>query len=623
MLALAEPLALLFAGLYGVLVLYHMWERWRRPVVVPSLLLWQVVSEDVIRARRFRPDLLFVVQALALAAMILGLARPYLPAIAGSEPTGRHIFVLDTSASMQSREGRQTRFAAAQTAASERLAALPTDTEVMLMTADRAPRVVVDFTRDRAGVAAALAAATPVDVGGDLTVALAFADAARQRTDLPTTIDVFTDLPRSQLPAPVRNRVALHQVGETDDNLAITGLQVFQGRFQDPRSARVAVHVQNFAHRDGHGVLSLELGNRVLSRTGFTVAGRTARNFLFGELPGPGAIVARLEAVDALAADNAAFGWVAPVRPVRILVASASPALVRDLRGLAAAAPGLQVRVVDPRAFTPARAADADIVILDGMAPAAPLAANALYLFPDRDNQLFPVTADVTDVEVLDWDETHPVLRGLRPLAALPLRRGRVVTPPSWARPIVWSRAQAGEFPLVLAGERDGHRAACITFDLAAERLLSTDRVNLLLLLTNLLGWLAPGGDDAVVTRTGDVRDLGSFPTDTVTVRGPQGTTATLPGPQLAFEPRLAGAYQFSSDGTTRLLFASFFDPVESDIGRPAHDDADLTPAAPPAAAGTLRRDHAPHSDASRPWLYAAALILVAAEWALSTRRPT
>ncbi|MCK6556025.1 VWA domain-containing protein [Candidatus Binatia bacterium] len=621
MFALAEPLALLLAGLYGLLVLYHMWERRRRRLVVPSLLLWQAVSEDVIRARRFRPDLLFVVQALALAALILGLARPYRPGLAESEPTGRRIFVLDTSASMQSREGRQTRFESARAAATERLAGLPGDTEVMLLAADNGPRVVVDFTRDRAAVRAALTSLQPVDLGGDLTLTLAFADAVRQRTDLPTAIDVFTDVARASIPATMRDRVTLHQSGETDANLAITGIQVFQGRFQDPAAARATIQVQNFAPDDGHGVLTIELGGTVLNRTGFTLPGRGARSFLFDRLPNAGPLLARLETDDALAVDNAAFAWVAPVRPLHVLLVSDDAALARELRELAGAVSGLVVSTTDPQAFDPARPGDADVVVLHGLAPNPPLDVNALYVFPHADSALFPATAEVEDVEVIDWDDTHPALRGLRPLAAMPLRRGRMVDAPPWMRPIVRSRAAAGEFPLVLAGERDGHRVACITFDLGAEGLLRTDRVNLLLLTINILGWLAPGADETFVVRTGETADLGRFPTDTVTVDGPQGATRTIPGPQVAFEPVLAGAYRVRSDGVSRLVLANFLDPTESDIGRAGRDASSELPAAAPRSTAD-RRSRPPSVSAAQPWLYAAALVLLVVEWALWTRRP-
>src|SRR3990172_3129620 len=109
MLAFAEPLALLFAGLYAVLVLFYLWERWRRRVEVPSLLLWEAVQEDILRARRFRPDLLFVLQLLLLTCLIAGLARLYLCGPAATPIGGRHIILLDTSASMQARETQRTR----------------------------------------------------------------------------------------------------------------------------------------------------------------------------------------------------------------------------------------------------------------------------------------------------------------------------------------------------------------------------------------------------------------------------------------------------------------------------------------------------------------------------------
>src|SRR5437667_9530190 len=103
----AEPFALAFAALYGVLVLFYLWERWRRRVPVPALLLWAAVREDTLRARRFRPDLLFVLQLLLLTCLIFGLARPYLSAH-GAQRSGRHLFVLDTTASLQARAGRRS-----------------------------------------------------------------------------------------------------------------------------------------------------------------------------------------------------------------------------------------------------------------------------------------------------------------------------------------------------------------------------------------------------------------------------------------------------------------------------------------------------------------------------------
>jgi hypothetical protein len=186
--AFADPLALLFSALIGVLVLFYLWERWRRRVIVPSLLLWQAVREDTIRARRFRPDLLFLLQLLALGSLILGLAKPYFPGRDDVAVSARRILVLDTTASMQTREGRSSRFEEARAAALGVLQDLRDTDEVMLISAGHAPEVVVNFTRDHAVVARALSEATATDTGGDLAVALAFAEAAHSPQPAPRRV---------------------------------------------------------------------------------------------------------------------------------------------------------------------------------------------------------------------------------------------------------------------------------------------------------------------------------------------------------------------------------------------------------------------------------------------------
>ena len=87
-------------------------------------LLWEAVRDDNIRARRFRPDLLFLLQLLLLTSLIAGLARPYWRDHEGGEMSGRHIFVLDTSASMQARERGTSRFDDARNQALKQLRSL-------------------------------------------------------------------------------------------------------------------------------------------------------------------------------------------------------------------------------------------------------------------------------------------------------------------------------------------------------------------------------------------------------------------------------------------------------------------------------------------------------------------
>ena len=609
-----EPLALLFSGLYGVLVLFYLWERWRRRVPVPSLLLWEAVREDTLRARRFRPDLLFFLQLLLLTSLIAGLARPYWRAQEVGQVSGRHIFVLDTSASMQARERSSARFDEARNQALNELHAVGADDEVMLIAAALTPEVVVGFTRDHAAVEQALRQSAPTDTSGDLAVALAFAETARQRSDLPTAVDVFTDIPRSQLPPALRDSVRVFQVGESDDNVAIEGLQIYQGRFQDYRGARAYVRIENFSHRERHGFLTIRLAGQVVTRDGFTIPPRDSRAFQVHDFPGPGEVLAQLEVTDALAVDNVAYGWIRPLTPAQLLLVSASSPLVDDLRELAAAVPALDLQVVHPEDFRPEQAQHATVAIFHRVVPAVAPPVNALYIYPPADNPFFPASGDATNVEVLDWDTHHAALQSLRPLASLPLQRARIVSAPDWTQTLLWSRTMEREFPLAFAGQQDGHRVACFTFDLEAERLLSTDNVNFFLFFMNLLGWLTPEQNDAAVVQTGEVYALGQLPAQPVRVRDPRGTMQTLAANQTTIEPLFAGEYRISADGTSRRLLANFFDPVESDIGRGSKEPPIAATGVQPANtahATPVRR--APQNDFSA-WLYVTALVVLVIE---------
>lgn len=611
----ADPLALAFTGLVGVLVLFYLWERRRTPIVVPSLLLWQGLREDVMRARRFRPDLLFFLQLLLLLALIAGLAKPYLRSDEYAESGMRHIVILDTSASMQAAEGRTSRLEQARAQALDLVADLRPLDEVMLIEAGAEPRVSVDFTRDRAVIEDALRGATATDAAGDLALAVEYAEAFRLRSDIPAQITVLTDLPRETLPAAVRDRSRFFQFGETDDNIGIEALQVFQGRFQDYRSARVYVGVENFSHATKHGVLSIRVGDRVVDRRGFTIPARESAGFLIRRLPGPGRVTASLDVTDALAADNVAYGWIRPRTKPRILLVTAPGALRGDFQRLAASN-GMHVTTADSKQFDPRMVEGFDLAIFHEFVPAEAPAANALYVFPP-DNPVFPVFGEARDVEILDWDARHPALESVEPQSSLPLRRARLVSLPPWSRGLLWSRTSRAEFPLAFAGETGGWRMAYIGFDLAGDRLLANDNLDLFLFFMNLLGWLLPGDGGAAVVKTGSVWALPAPSEGAVEIRGPAGASNTLPSGVDTIEMPFAGAYKVRSGKQAYEVFANFFEPSESDIGRAARPP----PMEPAAETVELRAEET--EIGRRPlyaWFYAFAAAFLLFEWAVAWR---
>lgn len=616
----ADPLALLFSGLFGVLVLLYLWERRRPQVDVPSLLLWRTLREDTLRAQRFRPDLLFWLQALALVCLILGLARPYLPLAGSPSHAARQIVVLDTTASMQAVENGGSRWSEAQARARRDVSALPDATEIMVIAAADSPEVALPFTLDRTAALDSIDRLRPVDTGGDLAVALAYAQSARTRSDLPVRVNVYTDRPATELPPAVRAQVHIEQIGSSDDNLAIEALQVHQGRFQDPRQARIEVRVRSFAARLRHGSLTVQLDQTVLLRTGFTLAGRAVQTFTVDGVPGPGLVTARLGGGDALAVDDRAYGWVRPAQAMRLLAVSPDRRWTAALAGVAERTPGLRVRVATPDEPWPDE--PVDVAIFYRHAPRQSPAVNALYVYPPPDSGLFVAAGEAVRVDILDWNARHPVLHQLRPVNAQPLSKAHIVTPPAGSQGLLWSRVGERELPLAFAGEQDGRRHVCLTFDLDVASLLDSDNLDLFLFFLNSLSWLAPEDSSTVVLRSGTtwaLPEVGESPREVIR---PDGTSSTLTasthqGAPVAFTPRQAGEYRLRAGSHEQRVLVGFQDAAESDIGRPPAPPVPGPAITEPSAAASV-----PPPDFGR-WLYLAGALMLLAEWLAASRRRT
>jgi hypothetical protein len=610
-----NPAAWLLSPLFAILVALYLWEQQRRRVDVPSLMLWQTVPDAVVRTSRFRPDLLFFLQLLLLSLLILGFARPYLSARNGADAGQRHIFVLDTSASMQAREEGGSRFDQARDAVLQRISRMSAQDEAMLISAARYPRVIRPFSRDHATLARDVRSLQPVDTGTQLEPALALARRAATRGDRSARIELFTDIRPSQLGPEWTNDVTVSQVGQSDDNLAIEGLEIFQGRFQDPNEASARVTLHNFSHRDKHGFLNIRLNGEVLSRRGFSLSAGELRSFPLEAFPHSGVVRATLEVDDALAIDNEAYGWVRPLQQINLLVVSETSSLRPDLERIAQSVPNLKLLFLSPSEYRTDPSADGDVILFEGYVPAELPARASLYVFPDRSGPWFSVKGNEHSLPVLNWNEGHAALGDLLPQLVFPLSNVRIVQLPDWAEVLVSSNWRGREVPLVFAGQHAGRRLAGISFDLAAEHMLHADNVNLLLLFTDLLDWLLPPDTQVVVQRTGEIHSFQSRSDRVGRVTDPLGKAIEAhPGEPLRVELLHAGEYRVLMNGNKSRLYANFVDPAESDIGRGAKETQVAEPAARP------RTTIASSRSSFDGWLYALAALMFVVEWMAALR---
>src|SRR5512138_3300708 len=113
--SLLAPGLLLLGLLAGPVLLLYMLKLRRRDTQVSSNLLWeQVLRDREANApwQRLKRNLLLFLQLLILAAMVLALARPWVPSPTVAQ--GNVVVLLDASASMAATDVSPSRFAAAQ-----------------------------------------------------------------------------------------------------------------------------------------------------------------------------------------------------------------------------------------------------------------------------------------------------------------------------------------------------------------------------------------------------------------------------------------------------------------------------------------------------------------------------
>ena len=612
-----NPAALPLLAVLGVLVLLYLRRQTRTRIEVPGFLFWDAVPEDRVRARRFRPDPLFYLQALLLMLLVGGLLHPYWARTVTETHGRRHVLVIDRSASMQAREDGRTRFdVALDRARAVVRAAAPLD-EIMLIGVAARPTVIIGFTTDHRLVLHRLDTLRPLDTGTHLDAGIELGVLQRDRAGRQARVHVFSDLPASAQRPSEGQALTWHRVGETDDNVAVAAVHVSQPPFQDADAARAYVLVRNYAARGKAATLRASLNGRPVFEEAFRLPARETRSFALRGFDGPGRLDVALETDDALPVDDRALAWIAARRDLRLVLVSPDLRFADEVRRVSRVLPGVGLVHLAPEEFTPARLQAGDVALFHRFVPAGAVPANGLYVFPPADNPLFPVRAAAADVRILDWNEDHAILRNVQYVDALPVGGVRVLDLPRWAQVLISSRTTHGEIPLALAGERNGRRVVCLAFDLDAGALTDADNLTLLVLFLNALRWLQP--PDPAAPR---LLPVGApfFVPDGV---GVDGLRLSVPGADArpldddTFGLDRAGVYQVEGDAYRALLYANLFDEAESDIGRADVGEADDT--APAVSTtdtriGTRTVERAVPVEFGR-WLYWLAAALLAGEW--------
>ncbi len=611
---LLNPSALLFSVFLVGLVLLYLWERNQRRFDVPSMLLWQDVPESVVRRNRFQPDSLFWLQLAGLILLILGLANPYFESADSNRAAGRIILVVDLSASMQTIEDGVSRLELARDAAARIALASEPSAELMLIGAAREPKIISPFTRAHDEVLALAATLEASDVSANLEPVIAMAQRLAAQSTTPTEIHVFTDLPRESVGARWRDNINWWPFGSSDDNLAIVNLETTQGVLQSHRHVAARVTLRNFSAREKHGALTVTAGGDTVGHELFTAAPYSVETFHFPDITASGLLEVTLQCEDALTVDNDWRTWLPGLRPARIALIGVAPHLADEIIRIGAATDAIEVTVVSD-ATAAIDSAGADVAIYHRTTPAPLPDMPILLIAPSTDLATGQPLGQVDELEVLDWDENHDVLRGIEARLLQPFKKLTVLDPPPWSETVLATRAPSGPIPVLAVGQPNLHRVAILTADLAVESLLASDRETTLLLFLNTIDWLAGQPDEVAVVKTGESRPLDTAPGEITEIVAPRGQRIDVPSgpkPFLTFDQ--AGAYQLRRlNAPPSIILANFQDTAESDIAR--------QPQSAHRVSAADRRDAALRPGRGlQNWFYLVAAAVLIGEWFAAAR---
>ena len=515
----AAPLALLGLLFLPVVLAMYLLKLRREETVVPSTLLWNRLVADVEANapwQRLRRSLLLLLQLLLVLILAVLAAQPFLERRAG---LARDIvIVIDASASMAATDVAPSRLAAARDAAVEALRDLPSGGKVSVVAAGRTAQIVANGSTDMGRVRQAIASIEPTTARGDLTEALALADALAASSGdaeiLVATDAALAQVPRTRTSAPIR----VLQVGRERRNQAIAALAIRTAPSGLTKSAFISVanldievaerRVEVYA--DGSLIDSRDVRLEAQARADVVVDDITQQGARRVDV-----IEVRLVPADEtgepdlLAADDRAWAIV-PSDELRqvLLVSDGDPYLETALSYL----PNTELYGRSPEDYPTTTGLDEfELVIFEDYVPPTLPRSAVLLIAPPRTSPLGEVTGNLRDPGSGALSPDEPVLRYVD-LSTTHVATAKKLTLPDWARTVIPGPRGA---PLLYAGELDGRRAAVMAFEPRRSDLPL--QVAFPILLANLTGELM-GGSGA----PGEAVQPG----DPVTLPVPEGATA-------------------------------------------------------------------------------------------------
>ncbi|MGA2748289.1 MAG: BatA and WFA domain-containing protein [Verrucomicrobiota bacterium] len=557
-----SPAAFWFAATLPVVVLFYLLKRRRTVKLVSSTLLWQKFLADTqanAPFQKLRHNWLLLLQLFLLLLAILALSRPYFSARSAS--AGLRVVILDASASMQSTDEDPSRFDKARAQALQLVDSLKDQEQMLILLAAAGTVVKQSATADKSVLRRALQNCRVTDSSTRLTEALKLADTLIRDKHNPE-IHLFSDGAAGDL-SEFENKglnLTYHRVGRRCDNLGITTLDIRENP-ENHNERAIYTSVANFSTNSRQTVLDLLFDNQVVDSRSLTVpAGETSPQVFSVSQQRDGIFTVRIDAKDDLAADNQASIVSLLPQPARVLLVSRGN---RFMEKALRAAPNIDLTVAHEALDG---GVNYDIVVLDDVLPAVWPKPSVLAVHVANTNWFDGGWTNIDAPAIVDWKNTHPLLRYIN-LDNVQIGETLGVRTPGWALPLV----DAPQTPLILAGELSHQKIIWIGFDI----LQSTWplRISFPMFIANAIDWLNPASTKSqeLLLHAGEAfRYAFAQPVPAAEVTLPSGAKEAVPlsdSREIVFgDTARQGVYRMRA-GTNEVVFCvNLLDAAESNI---------------------------------------------------------
>jgi hypothetical protein len=436
------PLLAAGATVPPLLLLYFLKLK-RRQIPIASTLLWKRAVHDLqvnSPFQKLRNNLLLILQLLVLLAAILAICEPVWSGRRGVEKS--IVVLIDQSASMGTKEpdGR-TRLAIAREEAHRVIDNMTAAQRAMVIAFGERARVLTPFTEDRIALHRAIDEVEQTDSRSRLREAMQLAEAHStpigEITEISTSQYILlTDgrLPDSDQVRVERGTMEIARVGQETENVGIVGLDV-RRNYDRPEQVSVLVRVRNFGAAPAKRDMSLLVDNQLkdvqslpvlaplaakerlpqVSLSGVTPEGSEATVSFELMLDTAARIEVRLSGSDALKIDDRAFAVVTPPRAIKALLVSPGNRFLKN--AVSAVIDKCDVWQPDEYEKAPEEKLVEDgrcrynVVIFDGYSTKRLPPGGYLFFAGAPLIDGVELGDLVTGQPLLDWDDTHPVLR--------------------------------------------------------------------------------------------------------------------------------------------------------------------------------------------------------------------